>query len=536
MKERTDSRHSHARQCSEDFNPKRHWTAFVVLLLFVIASLPILSFAQPLASGKSKFVGNVISYGNSIRSDFSKYWNQVTPENAGKWSSVEFNPGVYNWTELDNIYNYALANGFPYKHHNLIWGQQQPNFMSGLDSASQYQEIENWIKNSGQRYPKADFCDVVNEPLHAQPSYKNALGGNGATGWDWVVKAFELARRYWSPTTKLLINEYSVINDVSSNANYLQIINLLKSRGLVDGIGVQGHRFEIESPSTSTLQANLDRLAATGLPIYISEFDLGNIANSGTPNDSVQLALYQQKFPVLWEHPAVQGITLWGYVQGQTWQYTAYLLRSNGTERPALQWLRLYLAIPMPPVLVSPVETTGEPRNTLLVWHPSASALWFELQIATNSTFSSDVMDFTVVDTLTRLSPLATNARFYWHVRASNDSGASAYSVTASFATGDLIVAVKELEGTPTEFALSQNYPNPFNPTTQIGFSIPKLSHVSLRVYNLLGQEVAMLFDGIRQPGNYVVTFNGTRLASGVYLYRLIASDFAKTRRLVLVR
>jgi endo-1,4-beta-xylanase len=155
-----------------------------------------------------------------------------------------------------------------------------------------------------------DFCDVVNEPLHAPPSYKNALGGNGTTGWDWMIKAFELARQYLSPHTELHLNEYSVINDGSANARYIQIINLLKDRGLIDGIGVQGHNFEVNGgASMTTLHNNLNNLAATGLPIYITEFDINE------QNDNTQLQRYQTIFPVLFEHPGVYGITLWGYVQ-----------------------------------------------------------------------------------------------------------------------------------------------------------------------------------------------------------------------------
>jgi len=244
--------------------------AMIGLVFFLIALVSAQSFSQPLAYGKSKFLGNIVNNGNSIRSDFSNYWNQVTPENAGKWGSVQTGPGVYNWTELDKIYNYAVTKGFPYKHHNLIWGSQYPGWILSLDSASLRQEIVNWIMKTGQRYPNADFCDVVNEPLHTPlPAiFKTALGGNGTTGWDWVINAFQLARQYWSPKTKLLINEYSVINDPNANAQYLQIINLLKARGLIDGIGVQAHYFEIDGGALpSVLKKNLDSLTATGLPV-----------------------------------------------------------------------------------------------------------------------------------------------------------------------------------------------------------------------------------------------------------------------------
>jgi len=88
----------------------------------------------------------------------------------------------------------------------------------------------------------------------------------------------------------------------------------------------------------------------------------------------------------------------------------------------------------------------------------------------------------------------------------------------------------------PQAFSLSQNYPNPFNPTTVISYQLPTASNVSLKVYNLLGQEAATLFEGTRQPGTYQVTFDGSKLASGVYLYRMTAGNFVETRKLVLVR
>jgi endo-1,4-beta-xylanase len=166
------------------------------------------------------------------------------------------------------------------------------------------------------------------------PVYKDALGGNGETGWDWVIWCFEKAREY-NPDAKLHLNEYGVINDNNSTTQYLKIINLLKDRGLIDGIGEQGHF--LESVNAATLTSNLNRLADTGLPIYITEYDV-NIAN-----DTQQLNKYKEQFPLFWEHPGVQGVTLWGYMQGMIWRTNAYLIRTDGSERPALQWLRDYL-------------------------------------------------------------------------------------------------------------------------------------------------------------------------------------------------
>jgi limonene-1,2-epoxide hydrolase len=88
----------------------------------------------------------------------------------------------------------------------------------------------------------------------------------------------------------------------------------------------------------------------------------------------------------------------------------------------------------------------------------------------------------------------------------------------------------------PAEFALEQNYPNPFNPSTIVRFELPVAAHVVLRVYNLLGQEVATLVDGFQSPGYKSVDWDASARTSGVYYYRLTAGTFTETRRMVLIK
>jgi hypothetical protein len=87
----------------------------------------------------------------------------------------------------------------------------------------------------------------------------------------------------------------------------------------------------------------------------------------------------------------------------------------------------------------------------------------------------------------------------------------------------------------PLTLLLKQNYPNPFNPTTRIEYAIPKTSHVSLKVIDLLGREVATLVDGVQGAGFKNVEFNATQLASGVYLYRLRVGNFTETKKLTMI-
>jgi hypothetical protein len=88
----------------------------------------------------------------------------------------------------------------------------------------------------------------------------------------------------------------------------------------------------------------------------------------------------------------------------------------------------------------------------------------------------------------------------------------------------------------PTSFSLEQNYPNPFNPETNIKFGLPKSGNVKLAVYDISGKEVAVLLNEFKQAGSYTFNFNGSKLASGVYFYRIISENFVETRRMILVK
>jgi endo-1,4-beta-xylanase len=308
----------------------------------------------PMATGKPKFVGSAHSPGNASV-NFAAYFNKVTPENGGKWASVEGTRDVMNWAAVDEAYQLARSNGWPFQWHVLVWGNQQPEWMQNLPPAEQLEEFHEWLAAIAARYPDLDFVEVVNEPLHDPPltpantppgascggcgNYYEALGGAGETGWDWIITAFTLARQYF-PNAKLMINEFSVTNETAQMRRYVDIINLLRARKLIDAVGIQGHAFSTTEPAPMpTNRANLNFLAkSTLLPIYVTELDVdGN-------DDPVQLAGYQKIFPLFWEHPSVKGITLWGY-RTNHWRRAqgAWLTYDNGAERPAMVWLQRYV-------------------------------------------------------------------------------------------------------------------------------------------------------------------------------------------------
>ena len=90
--------------------------------------------------------------------------------------------------------------------------------------------------------------------------------------------------------------------------------------------------------------------------------------------------------------------------------------------------------------------------------------------------------------------------------------------------------------GVPKKFDVSQNYPNPFNPTTKINFDLPENGKVDLRLYDMLGREVATLVNEVRTAGYYTVNFNASSLSSGIYFYRMNAGKFSSIKKMAVIK
>jgi hypothetical protein len=88
----------------------------------------------------------------------------------------------------------------------------------------------------------------------------------------------------------------------------------------------------------------------------------------------------------------------------------------------------------------------------------------------------------------------------------------------------------------PNKYSLSQNYPNPFNPVTKIDFSIPKNGLVTIKIYDILGKEVEVITSKIYSAGTYSIDYDGSKLSSGVYFYKLTSGDFSSTKKMMLVK
>jgi hypothetical protein len=94
----------------------------------------------------------------------------------------------------------------------------------------------------------------------------------------------------------------------------------------------------------------------------------------------------------------------------------------------------------------------------------------------------------------------------------------------------------EEVSLTPTEYGLDQNYPNPFNPATTINYQLPEKNHVSLKVYDILGNLVSTLVDQQMDAGYHSISWDASQLASGIYIYRIISGSFVSTKKMILMK
>jgi GH35 family endo-1,4-beta-xylanase len=247
------------------------------------------------------------------------------------------------WTRADQAYNLAKNNHLPYRYHTLAWGSQYPAWIKTLNPSDFQIEMEEFISAVARRYPYIDQIDVINEALPGHQDdtkyFINGLGGAGESGYDWAVWLFKKAREYF-PNSKLILNDFGLVNNSSAIREQMLLLKVLRDSALVDGFGAQAHTFNLDYTNATNLKTNLDLMATAGVPIYITEMDMQGI----NTDEASQLTSYKNLFPVLWEHPALAGITLWGYVYDNMWKPKAGLVYSNNIERQSMVWLKDYMS------------------------------------------------------------------------------------------------------------------------------------------------------------------------------------------------
>ncbi len=203
-------------------------------------------------------------------------------------------------------------------------------------------------------------------------------------------------------------------------------------------------------------------------------------------------------------------------------------------------------------LLSPPYGDTLSGQDTTAEWDPVPGATSYEVQISTDSLFSTTAVDSSgitasslpLMEYLNRPywlsgqeNTLFANTRYYWRVIASNDSGSGSFSGTSWFMTpGPATGIASSPANVPGVFSLSQNYPNPFNPTTVIKVGLDKPGVMSLKITNVLGETLDEIVHGYKPTGEYRFDVDMDRYPSGVYFYTLQQGDNSLTRKMLLLK
>src|SRR5579862_2850187 len=228
------------------------------------------------------------------------------------------------------------------------------------------------------------------------------------------------------------------------------------------------------------------------------------------------------------------------YAQGT--QYTIMTTNALINEgNPAVLGIQglvtVYNAPPAQPTLSSPANgATNVPVPAALSWNAAYQAVNYRVQVSTDSLFGTTAFDSSGITIQSASAhPLLPSTKYFWRVQGVNPFGGT-WSIVWSFTTQASTGVRDGKNGLPTTYALDQNYPNPFNPTTTISYALPQNAHVSLKVYNVLGELVATVADGYESAGYKTARLDAQNLPSGIYLYRLQAGNFSAVKKIVVMK
>jgi endo-1,4-beta-xylanase len=452
--------------------------------------------------------------------------------------SINVHPVVrFNGNMIAQL-NWAQRQGFTFRGHTLVWHNQTPGtafFRAGYSSTGarlspelMTERMRNYIKGIirllHENWPgMVTAMDVVNEAVADNGTFRTTNNEWYETFGDnsYVMKAFEFTREatelYGETQMMLYYNDYNTHNSAKADGIVVLLTPLWES-GYLDGIGMQ-HHDQRTSPSAGQFISSYDKFYPISNEMAITELDVNPQTSTITEFILEQQAnQYAMLFKLFVERSAGPGrgkivnVSKDGLNDQYAFVANASLWDADNKVKPAF-WAAVNVGIHYNALdsLITYAETLVEDEYTPESWEMFSDSLAAaEAVMAQNFSYLVSAADA---------------------LRDAREKLENAYK-------GLILTNYAEdpNPGVPESYHLAQNFPNPFNPTTQINYSIPAGSYISLNIYNLLGQEVATVFEGFQPAGNYSVTFDGAGLASGVYLYRLKANDFVETKRLVVAK
>ncbi|MGH3415405.1 MAG: endo-1,4-beta-xylanase, partial [Actinocrinis sp.] len=275
------------------------------------------------AESQSRYFGTELTGGMpsnaTIASIAGTQFDMVTPGNEMKWDTTEPSNGSYNFGPGDNIVNFAQAHSMRVRGHNLVWHAQLPGWVSSLPSSQVKGAMEAHITTEVTHYKGKIYAwDVVNEPFNDDGSYRqdvfyNAFGG----GEQYIADALRTAHNA-DPNAKLYVNDYNIEGENNkSNAMYTLAQQLLSQGVPLGGVGLESHFIVGQVPSN--MQANMQRFAALGLDVAVTELDDRIPLPASSSNLQQQATDYSNITKWCLSVSRCVGVSQWGVGDGDSW-------------------------------------------------------------------------------------------------------------------------------------------------------------------------------------------------------------------------
>ena len=290
-------------------------------------------------------ISNGLAEGRMKEEDLKQYkekfiqnFNAAVTENAVKWYSMEQKKDQVNYAIVDGILKWTDENNIPLRGHNLFWGIPkfvQP-WIKELDNEELMRRMKDRAITVTTKY-KGRFAgyDLNNEMIHGN-YYEERLGPE-------ITKLMAQWAHEGDPDAQLFVNDYEILTG-NRLADYMAHIRSLLKQGIpIEGIGVQGHSHS-DTFDRRQLQTALDSLSVFKLPILVTEFNMPGQRSryytdkimTMTPEEEVQKAReLVDFFRICFAHPAVEGILMWGFWEGNNWIPVSSLYRRDWSPTPA---------------------------------------------------------------------------------------------------------------------------------------------------------------------------------------------------------
>jgi endo-1,4-beta-xylanase len=256
-------------------------------------------------------------------------FNAAVHENALKWLENEPEAGQVSFLDADTIWDWSRQNDMPMRGHTIFWEVAEFNqdWLKQLNPKQLRQAMVKRVETVCGRYQgRIEEFDVFNEVLHGD-FYRQRLG-------DRIFADMFKACQRVNPNVRLYTNDFAILEGQKAG-DYVQQISSWQNQGApIGGIGIQSHLEAKDKPTPAAITQTLDRLAQFNLPIKITELSIQ------AETDQAQAVKLRDFMRTTFAHPAISGIMLWGFWEGNQWLQNAGLYRKNWTEKPAGQMYR----------------------------------------------------------------------------------------------------------------------------------------------------------------------------------------------------